>query len=48
MHDAIFLHTIVVVDKVHFIHLLLVLRFQLLLSGKSTLQFFLLGQQTRL
>ena len=48
IHDAIFLHTTAVAKKVHFIHLPLVLCFQLLLlHDKFGLQLFLLGEQAR-
>ena len=48
MHDTIFLHTTAVAEEVHFVHLPLILHFQLLLSGKSSLQLLLLGKQARL
>ena len=34
VHDAIFLHTVAIAEKVHFVHLLMILCFQLLLSMK--------------
>ena len=49
VHDAIFLHIAMVAEKVHFVYLLLILRFQLiLLSSKPDLQLFLLGGKARL
>lgn len=49
VHNAVFLHTTVVAEKVHFVHLLLVLRFQLLLlSDKSGLQLIFLGSEAHL
>ena len=49
VYDAIFFHIATTVEKVHFIHLLLILRFQLLLlSGKPDLQLIFLGDEARL
>lgn len=49
VHNAIFLHTTALAEKIHFIHLLLILRFQFfLLSGKLDFQLPFLGGEARL
>ena len=49
MHNVIFLHAIAVIEKLHFIHLFLILRLQLLLlSDESNLQLIFMRRKPRL